>query len=314
MNKGIVFEKYGSISQLKLTEVPSPGTTENHAVEKIKAIGLNPRDISILEGKFKFLTGKKFPKLTGADFSGEIVDLPSTAGGFSVGDEVFGYYESLNGGTSAQYCEIPIKFLIKKPPEISHEIAASLGCTYLTAYQALFIKAKINKGDKVLIYGASGGVGTAAMHLAKVKGATITAISHSKNKAYCLEQGADFFMAYDEEHIFESAEKFDLFFQVFSDQGSFYTRGKHMVKKDGVYLCLIPNPFFALLKLLRKPKFDYLLVAANPFQLLEIANWVVKGKIKPRIEKVFRPEAYLEAFQALKSGKIRGKAIVAFEK
>jgi len=311
MNKGIIFNKYGSIADLEYTELPEPQSPEpENAIVKVNAMGLNPRDISVIEGKFKFLTGSKFPKLTGADFSGEVVELPENAKGFGVGDKVFGYFEKLKGGVSSTFCSIPLKYLVRKPTEIKDTEAAALGCTYLTAYSALIEKANIKQGEKVLIYGASGGVGTAALQIAKKLGAIVTAVSNSRNKEYCLSQGADHFVAYDKQNVFELNEKFNLFFQVYSDNGSLYSKGKNITRKDGLYVGLIPNPLVGILGRFNKPKSDFVLVKSNRAYLEEISERVSSGSLTPHIHQVYQLDDFKQAFSDLKNGKIQGKIII----
>jgi len=314
MNKGLILNNYGTISDLSITDLPIPRTKKDMAVVKINAIGLNPRDLSILEGKFRIFTGRKFPKLIGADFSGEIVELPKGTKNFKIGDQVFGYYEKLNGGVSASYVQVPTKYLVKKPEKINDTIAASIGCTYLTAYQALIKKVNIKQGQSIIIYGAAGGVGTAAIHLAKNKGAFVTAVSHSRNLEFCMKQGADNFIPYNKKDVFNIDEKFDIFFQVFSNKGNLYTKAKSLINKNGTFIGLIPDPLLSLFGRFRNVKAQSLIVKSNQADLTKIINMVKYGVIKPNIDKVYSIKYYEKAYLALKEGDVKGKIVITFDK
>jgi NADPH:quinone reductase-like Zn-dependent oxidoreductase len=180
--KAIGYQKYGSAEVLEMLELPIPKPQKDEVLIYVSYISLNPRDVSIRSGNFSLITGKKFPKLTGADFSGTIVQIGDNVTNLKIGDMVFGYVEGLKSGISSEYTVVPKNKVAIKPDALTHQQAATLGCAYLTALQALKDKAHIKKGDKVLIYGASGGVGSAAIQLAKHFGATVTAISNSSNK------------------------------------------------------------------------------------------------------------------------------------
>ncbi len=258
--KAIIYKKYGGTQVLELAEIPKPQLKESHAIIRVAAISLNPRDTSLREGAFKFLSGSTFPKLTGADFSGVIEEIGQNEGGFQKSDEVFGYVQDLKNATSATYISLPVRYLARKPLLISHPQAATLGCAYLTALQALRDKAQLKANAHILIYGAAGGVGTAAIQLAKYYGAQVTAVSSSVSRRYCLAQGADSFVAYDEGDVFSSSIKFDVFFQVYSKEGQMYGKAKKVLKDKGCFICLIPNPLFIFKQLFSRPKFEYLLL------------------------------------------------------
>ncbi len=308
--KAIVFEKYGSVEALKIKELPEPAEKKGEALVRIKAIGLNPRDTAIREGELKFLTGRSFPKLTGADFSGEVVSLPPDVKHLREGDEVFGYFERVKGGVSAKLCAIPVQYLAVKPKEITHKTAAAIGCAYLTAFQALTQKAALRKGQSVLIFGASGGVGTAATHIAKQLGAQVTVVSHSRNCDYCLAQGADAFVAYDTEDVFDPKAKYDTFFQVYSKRGDVYSSAKKVLRKDGLFVCLIPNPLYVLKKLFFRPKFDFVLVKANRKHLEQLIEWIQKGAFAPNIHREYSFDEYQDAFCELETSSVQGKIVI----
>lgn len=307
--KAIVYNEYGGPEVLGTTNLENPILSESSAIVRIHSISLNPRDSSLRKGEFRFLTGSKFPKLTGADFSGSIEDVRVNDRALKKGDEVFGYIQDLNAGASAELASIPIKFLVKKPPTISHGQASTLGCAYLTALQSLREKIKIKKNERVLIYGAAGGVGTAAIQLARHFGAYVIAVSHSSHREYCLEQGAHNFLAYNEQDIF-SSERVDAFFQVYSKQGAVYKRAKLLLNRDGRFVCLIPNPVYLFHKLFSKPSFDYMLVKSNVKDLELLVDLAERKIINPKITKSFDMDDARDAFTYFENGRVQGKVVM----
>jgi len=310
--KAIIYTQYGKPNVLEVSELPTPKMKEGHALIKINAMALNPRDIAIRAGALKIFSGTNFPKLTGADFSGVIDKLPASESSFKVGDEVFGYFEDITGGVSASFVNIPIKYLAQKPKHITHARASALGCAYLTALQALRDKAEIAKGMKVAIYGASGGVGTAAIQLAKYFEAEITAISHSRNRAYCLKQGAQNFIAYDEQDVFAENLKYDAFFQVYVNGGDVYSKAKKITNKKGAFISLNPNPITKLKHTFRKPTYQLMMVKNKPEDLNFLAKLTEEDKLNPIIFKEYKPEDIIGAHETLQNGQSIGKLVVKF--
>jgi NADPH:quinone reductase-like Zn-dependent oxidoreductase len=308
--EALQYHEYGDLDQLRFEQKNKPALRSGYALVRIKAIGLNPRDIAIRKGAFKWVTGRSFPKLTGADFSGEIVGLPAGNTQFKVGEEVFGYYESPREGVSAEIASIPLRYMTHKPAELEHTVAASLGCAYLTALQTLRDKMQIRSGQRLLVYGAAGGVGTAAMQLGHHMGAKVIAVSHSRNEAYCREQGAAEFIAYDQEDVFESVRDLDAFFQVFSNRGLVYSSAKKTLKRNGVFVTLIPDPKFLWKKWTARPKFDFLIVRARARDLDQLASGIKEGALTPHLHEVFSWRDYQEAFRVLKEDSPRGKLVL----
>jgi NADPH:quinone reductase-like Zn-dependent oxidoreductase len=307
--KAIIYSHYGSPDVLELIGLPVPQHQKGEVLIQIKAIGLNPRDRNIRNGDLKFISGKDFPKLTGADFSGIITDLGDGVINLKIGQEVFGYIDDVKKGASAEYIAIPEKYVAVKPDPISFEVASTLGCAYLTALQTLRDKCEIKSGDKIVIYGASGGVGIAAIQLAKYFGATVTAISHSSHEMLCKTQGADKFIAYDKADVFSMPEKFDIFFQVYSKQ-AYYDKAKSILRPNGVYICLIPDPRFLLQILFARPRFKSILVKTKKADLDFIANLAMKRAINPFISNQFQLEDMREAHKLIEGEHSSGRVVI----
>src|SRR4026209_1335186 len=135
--KAFIYHHYGSAEVLQSAELPRPIIQGNEVLLKVEAAALNPKYSYLREGKARILTGNKFPKQTGFDFSGTIVAVGQKVKGYKIGDDVFGFLNYLKGGTLAEYLAVRHDWFARKPPLLSHIIAASIPCAYLTALQVL---------------------------------------------------------------------------------------------------------------------------------------------------------------------------------
>lgn len=312
--KAAIYNLYGTSEVLQIANIKMPVQAKNELLVKVKACSVNSRDIGIRNGDLKFISGNKFPKITCADFSGSIEAIGNDVKGFEVGDDVFGYIQSVKHGCLAEYISVPVKWISKKPIDVSHKLAAAIPCTYLTALQALRNKAAIKQGDKILIYGATGGVGTAAIQLAKYFKAHVTAVCSSRNVACCKDQGADEVWCYDEEDVFAKQNKFDIVFQVYSKDGLLYNQLNHLVKKSGTYVTLIPSPKVFIASLINSlkgsPSLKLLLVKAVPSDLDFLMNLAQQGTLKPHISSVFKMDEIKEAHNLVETNHAVGKVVV----
>lgn len=313
--KAVIYRQYSKLSEvLEFDELPNPVLKPDYVLIKNKACGMNPKDVAFRKGYMKFITGKNpFPLQTGYDTAGIVEKVGSAVKQFKKGDAVFGYVEGVEGGAASEYLAIPAQHIAHKPDWLTFEEVASIPCTYLTALQALRDKGNIKKGEKLLIYGASGGVGTAAIQLAKVFGADITTISSSKNLDYCLEQGADEALSYENVDIFKTNKKFDIFFQIYL-KGNLYQKAVPHLNKKGRFLSLAPGPKEQLLgirtKLLFQKRFYAIIVRARQSDLNYLSNLAKEGFIKPQIAEVLPIQDIRLAHEKVGSLHTRGKIVV----
>ncbi|WP_343634031.1 NAD(P)-dependent alcohol dehydrogenase [Fluviicola sp.] len=311
--KSVIYNRYGNEDTLEIAELPMPRPQNKELVIRVKAISLNPRDTSARNGDYKLFMNRKFPKQTGADFAGIVTTVGKDIKNFKVGDEVFGYEPSLNKGTASEYITIAESFIAHKPKIVSFEEASVLGCVYLCALQSIRDKCQIKPGDKVAVFGASGGVGTAAIQLAKYYGAEVTAVARSSSEEFCKEQGADYFISYDKNDIFASEKKYDVFFQVFGKNNAYYSKAKKILQPDGIFICLIPLPKYILKMLFARPAFKFTLVKSKSEDLAFISKLADQKVIKPIISKNYDLPDIKEAHKALTNGSVNGKLVVSIQ-
>lgn len=313
--KSIIYDQYGAAQVLQIAEIPKPVISNKQVLVKVEAAGLNPKDSILRNGTAKILTGNKFPKQTGFDFSGTIVEVGKNVNNYKIGDEVFGFINYLKGGTLAEYLAIRQDWIALKPKSLSHVTMASMPCAYLTALQVLRDIGKIEeKKKRVLIYGASGGVGTAAIQLANYYMADITSVSSSKNKSYCKQQGAAINLAYDKDDIWNLVESdYDLIFEVFDQGGKLYKQAKKYLKKGGVFVTLTSNPSALLKSLfssLLQRRFKQFMIRTRTNDLLLIGDLAERRQITPQIQ-TFNFKDTVQAFEILDSHHSTGKIVIA---
>jgi NADPH:quinone reductase-like Zn-dependent oxidoreductase len=312
--KAVVFHSYGSPDVLQMVDLPRPTITAEQVLVKVESFGINPKDAMIRSGALRWLSGRRFPKQTGFDLSGTVVEVGEAVTDLLVGDLVFGYLANFEGGAAAEEVAVPAAWVARRPASISPALAAAMPCTYLTALQALRDKARLQPGQHVVIYGASGGVGTAAIQLAKRFGATVTSVSSARNVDHCLANGADLALAYDQDNIFAASKQCDVFFQVFAAEGSLYGKARIVLKNRGVFVTVIPNPMFELRGVLNMalslPRLRTVTVKSNRADLELLAQLAERGVIHPRIDRELSIDDIAQAHRLIETQHVRGKIVL----
>jgi NADPH:quinone reductase-like Zn-dependent oxidoreductase len=217
--KAIVCDKYGLPDVLELKEVKKPLPTENQVLVKVHTASLNFGNLVLLKGKpflARFAFGLTRPKysIPGGDIAGTVEAVGKNVLQFQIGDEVFGDLSGCGWGGFAEYVTVPESALALKPTNISFEEAAATPMAGVTALQGLRDKGKIKPGQKVLIYGASGGVGTFAVQIAKGFGAEVTGVCSTRNLEILRSIGADHIIDYTKGDITLDEECYDLILSV----------------------------------------------------------------------------------------------------
>jgi len=312
--KAIICTKYGAPDVLQIQDVPKSKPKDNEILIKIYASSITRADSMMRTGKpvfgrlFMGLIKPKFP-ITGTGFSGEVEEIGSAVSLFKVGDLVFG--ESVLGvGTNAEYLSVPELGIVEiKPSNISHEEAAPLCDGALTSLNFLKLVGGIKSGDKVLINGASGSLGTAAIQIAKYFGAEVTAVCSAKNEFLVKSLGADYVIDYEEFNFTELVKQYDIIYDTLGKRSFFSC--KKVLLSDGVYLSPVLS-FALLLQMLfssffgkKKAKFSAtgLLPTEQLCSLLdELLPIISVGKLKPVISRHYRMQQIKEAHAYIDTG------------
>ena len=310
--KAIIIRKYGKTDVLELAEIPKPESGVNQVLVKVHAAGINPIDLKMREGIFKILPGRQMPIILGCDFSGVVAEVGSKVTDFKTGDEVYSSLPALKGqGSYAEYAVIDHTVLCAKPNNIDHPTAAGIPIAGLTALQGLRSKGNIQPGMKVLINGASGGVGHFAIQLAKHFETEVTGVSSKRNLEFVKSLGADHVIDYKEEDFTKQKTKYDIIFDVVGNK-SFGLCKKVMTKQSTYINTLVtPKRFVGrFLTAMSGKKLKTIVTNVNREELKEIKVWIEDGTLKVHIDKTFALEDIKPAHEYMESGRVKGKVVI----
>ena len=311
--KAVVYNKKGVPDRLIYCDVEKPVPNDNEVLIKIVAASVNAAD-------YRSMSMGIIPKrrIFGADIAGRVEAAGKNIRQFKPGDEVTGDLASYGFGGFAEYTVAPEKALVLKPAKLSFEDTAALPLAALTALQALRNKGNIRKGQKVLIAGSGGGVGTYAVQLAKYFGAEVTAVCSTKNVEQTISLGADYVIDYTKEDFTKNKECYDIILAVNGNRSlSAYRR---ILNPDGIYVMIggaLPQIFKSLIfgRLMSFGSRKMLSLAAKPNQ--EDLEFIVKlaedGKIKPVIDRRYPLDKTAEAMSYLREGHASGKVVINVE-
>jgi len=320
--KAIVYTRYGPPDVLQLKEVERPEPGEDQVLVKVYAVSANALDyrrfekLSIMGRLMEERFIKSVGKVLGADIAGVVEAVGASVKQFQPGDEVFGVTAGSKGGF-AEYACADEDHLALKPSNLSFEAAAAVPMAGLTALQGLRDKGQIQPGQKVLIYGASGGVGTFAVQIAKSFGAEVTAVCSTQNLEMAHSIGADRVIDYTKEDFTKNGQRYDLIFAVNGYHPlSAYQRA---LNPQGNYVCAggaLSQIFQALLLgswLSRKKgkKMGFMGIAkTNQKDLALMGELLESGKVSPVIERYYPLSEVAEAIRYLAGGHVKGKVVI----
>ncbi len=322
--KAIVYHEFGGPEVLRLEEIDKPVPKDNQILVKVRALSVNPLDWHFMEGipyiarplAMGFLT----PTVTqlGVDYAGTVEAVGKDVTEFKPGDEVYGN----KFGAFAEYVVATGKALALKPATVSFEQAASLPVAALTALQALRDIGKLEAGQKVLINGASGGVGTFAVQIAKSFGAEVTGVCSGRNVDLVRSLGADHVIDYTKEDFTQRPERYDLIIDNVGSQPlsrfrrALTPKGRYVaVGGGGVNDSRWTGPLVNVVKMMTLKPFvtqemKMILAEMNKKDLNVLTDLIQSGKLKPVIDKTYPFDQLPEAMRYLEEGHARGKVIV----
>ena len=308
----IILENPGGVENLKLADMPMPVAKKDEVLIKVKAISINPVDIKTRLGKSLYDELKKDPPIIlGWDVCGIVTEVGSAVKQFKTEDEVFGMINFPGHGKAyAEYVSAPASHLALKPSGISHEAAAAATLAALTAWQALVRHAKVQKGQKVLIHAAAGGVGHYAVQIAKHLEAYVIGTSSASNKDFVLSLGADEHIDYKTQALEDTVKEVDF---VLDSIGEATIDSSVTVTKKGGTVIFLPGGITdeKLEKLNSGGINCYrILVESNGDDMKQLAELLEKGIIKSHISAVFPFEKIVEAHLQIETGRTVGKIVL----
>jgi len=313
---------YGSPDVVRYQDVPKPTAADNEVLVRVHAVSVNPLDWHEMEGtpyigRLDFGFGKPQNPRLGVDFAGIVEAVGKSVTRFKPGDEVFGG----KGGAFAQYVAVRDERAIAlKPGNLTFEQAAAVPIAGITALQALRDKGHIHSGQKVLINGASGGVGTFAVQIAKAFGADVTGVCSTRNVDLVRALGADHVIDYTREDFTKGTQRYDLIVDNVSTHS--LLAYKRVLNPNGIYVMVgstSPGNWFAWLippieGLMLEPfvsqKFSMILAHLNKEDLGALGALMQSGKVTPVIDRSYKLSEAAEALRYLEKGHARGKVVV----
>jgi NADPH:quinone reductase-like Zn-dependent oxidoreductase len=326
--KAIIYCDYG-LANLKLAEVAKPTPTDDQILVKVHAASVNPLDWHFIEGTPKIMralgVGLRKPKdaRLGVDFAGTVETVGKNVTQFKAGDEVFGGRD----GAFAEYvCPRADRAVTQKPANITFEQAASVNIAGITALQALRDKGKVQPGQKVLINGASGGVGTFAVQIAKSFGADVTGVCSTRNLEMVRSLGADHVIDYTKEDFTKTDQRYDMIYDLVGNHG--FSERRKILKPNGICVLagiggagahpetmgrIVGNFWNAFRSNFSKEKFVFYIAKLTKGDFGVLHDLMQSGKVSPVIDRTYKLEQTADAVRYMEEGHARGKVVVKID-
>jgi 2-desacetyl-2-hydroxyethyl bacteriochlorophyllide A dehydrogenase len=311
--KAAVINQYGPPSVLQYGDVDLPLIKPDQMLVKVYASSVNPIDWKIRQGMLQVLTGWAFPIILGFDVSGEVIEVGDRVTRYKPGDLIYARLDQLTGGAYAEYTAVSEKVAALKPATMTHEKAAAVPLAALTALQALRDEGKLEVGQTVLINGASGGVGTFAVQIAKVLGAgEVTGVCSSANADLVQSLGGDRVIDYAQQDFTQDSTKYDIVFDVVGNRS--FLDCKQVLRPNGIYITTQPFPIDYLQSmvtaLLPGPKYKVILMKSNHDDLAFLAEQIEHGKIRSVVDRTYPLSELAAAHRYSEAGHVIGKIVI----
>jgi NADPH:quinone reductase-like Zn-dependent oxidoreductase len=324
--KAILHCEYGGPDVLKVEEIEKPVPNDNQVLVKVRANSVNPLDLTI-RGPLLLrpLFGLRKPKDTrlGVDYAGTVEAVGKNVTNFKPGDEVFG---GKNGAIAEYVCVLADRAVVLKPANVTFEQAAAVPVAAITALQGLRDKGKIQSGQRVLINGASGGVGTFAVQIAKSFGTEVTGVCSTRNVDLVRSIGADHVIDYTKEDFTKTDQRYDLIFDLVGNHS--FSERRRILNPNGICVMagiggagwhegFATRLFGELNGYLRSrfvsQKFIAYIAQFNKADMSILADLMQAGKMTPVIDKTYKLNETADALRYLETGHARGKVVISLE-
>lgn len=311
--KAAQFRDYGGPEVITINEVPKPVPSGNQVLIEVHSATINPFDYKVRRGYMKDAMPLKLPLTIGGSLSGVVTEVGSEVANFKVGDAVFGQSYAFGGGSGAiaEYAVASAENIAAKPKEIDHIQSGSLPLVGASAIQALEQHINLQKGQKILIHGGAGGIGSIAIQLAKHIGAYVATTVSREDMEFVKSLGADEVIDYKSQDFSKNLKDYDTVFDTVG--GDTTNKSFKVLKKGGILVSMLGEPSEKLAK-----EYNVKVVGqntqTNSKNLARLAELVDRGVIKPQVDKVFSLEQTREAFEYVETGHPKGKVVIEIKK
>lgn len=307
------YHSFGSPGDLRLEDVPPPEPAASEVLVGVRYASVNPVDWKIAAGKFRFLVRHGLPRTMGSDFAGVVSHVGSGVDGVRPGDRVWGFVDPFGcaRGTFADFCAVPVKSVFPLPAEIDLRVAAALACVGATAV-TLCDLAQVSSGSRVLVNGASGGVGHVAVQVAKARGARVTATASGPRREFVASLGADEFIDYGGTPV----ESWPGGFDAVLDCVPSLRRRTHraLLKRGGHYATTLPDAATFLLDPITNRvgpiRRHGVMLAPSAAAMEELVGYVRRGLLRCHVEAEYPLARAAEAIERSRSGRVQGKLVI----
>lgn len=303
--KAIIIRSFGGSEVLESADVPRPEAHEGEVLVRVRAAGVNPVDTKIRSGHFS-KSSTHFPAVLGRDVAGRVEAVGGGVKGTKVGDEVYAFLGSHSGGY-AEFAIAKESELAAKPASLDFEQAAAVPLAATTAWQALFDHGRLQRGQRVLIHGAGGGVGHFAVQFAKAKGATVLATASAEDAVFLKQLGADEVIDYKAERFEDRARDIDLVIDLIA--GETQERSWNVLKEGGTLVSTLQQPAKEKAAA-HKARGEVFMAEPRHDQLVEIGRLIDAGKVRVAVQHAYPLREARRAHDALEHEHTRGKVVL----
>ncbi|GAB2915027.1 NAD(P)-dependent alcohol dehydrogenase [Streptomyces mayteni] len=306
--RAVRYQKYGEPDVLRVADVPMPKPAAGQVMVKVHGSSVNPIEAQVRGGKMRLLSGFRFPKGIGQDFSGEVVAVGSKVDDSLVGRRVWGCVLAVSAATTAEYLCVKESQVTVVPSGVDLVNAAAIPTVGLAALAAVRAVG-VGTGQRVLVVGASGGIGSVALQICRALGAEVGAVSAAFNADFCATLGATETYDYADLGSLLSSKKFDA---VIDLHGTSLGTYRKRLKSGGKMVTLAPKGMgYAMLSLLLLgPRVRIAQAKSNRKGLNALAGYVERGELRPVVDEVYPMEKISEAHRAAETGHSRGKRVI----
>ena len=314
--KAAVIEGYGGPERFEIREVEKPSVGPGQLLVRVRAASVNPVDWKMRKGQLRLVRPARFPLILGYDVAGEVEAVGPEVDAFDLGDAVYAFVDSPHGGAYAEYVVVGQAAAAHKPERLSFEEAAAIPVAGLTALQGLRDRGELEKGERLLVNGGTGGVGHFAIQIGRATGASVTAVASGRNQELLRELGAVRGIDYEQEDFTTDEETFHV---VFDTVGNSDLRSCDLILEEGgVFVTTALSPSLlaqtvisSVTGLFGPARRCRPVVVKSRGSDLALLNLLADtGRLRPLIEEVYPLEQIAEAHHRSETGRVRGKLVI----
>jgi NADPH:quinone reductase-like Zn-dependent oxidoreductase len=317
--KAVFIRRFGGNEVLEIGERPRPRLRQREVLVRIRAAAVNPRDWMVRSGTYPFrFTLPRFPIVLGGDFAGEIAAIGPGVRRFGIGEDVYGMQRAFGGfGAFAQFIAVRESVLARIPADLAVEQAAAVPLAALTAWQGLHADARLVQGERVLVNGAAGGVGSFAVQFAAAAGAKVSGVCSARNLGFVRDLGADEVIDYARRSFTEGGRQWDVIYDAIGRAS--WASCRSLLRPGGRYITTVPKRTDVAASLLTAlpaallPGRRYcrlVLVRSDGRELEAISKLIEAGRVRVHVEEVFPLESVARALDRSRTFHTRGKLVV----